>query len=185
MPDQFDQQQQQERLDEQQQGFPEAQAPQPPVQGDPDYEKFANYMRSFLGADPEQLRYALQQNQANTLTLQQQRLQSSWGDAYEENFAAVQERLTEIAKTNPAQAQALNNADGALLLHQAIAYEKAQQSGVFQSGGLNRSSTPATPKAENFQFTASEIREMDPATRRANHSAIMAAYQQGLVDRNS
>ena len=184
MPDQFDQQQQ-ERLDEQQQGFPEAQVPQPPVQSDPDYEKFAGYMRSFLGADPEQLRYALKQNQANTLTLQQQRLKAEWGESYDENFASVQERLAEIAKTNPDQARSLNNADGALLLQRAMAYEQAQQSGVFQSGGINRSSTPATPKAENFQFTASEIREMDPATRRANHSAIMAAYQNGLVDRNS
>jgi hypothetical protein len=170
-----------------------AQQPQPQpapqsLNNNEDYARFEQYMRQYLGADPVQIRQALLQQQQNTVEFQRQRLRQEWGDNYDANFAAVQTRLQEIAKTNPQRAQSLADAEGALMLHRAMQYEElsSQQQGasVLQQGGLNRSTTPASPSANNFQFTASQIRDMSPDERRANHAAIQAAYQQGLVDRN-
>lgn len=164
---------------------PEQQAPAPASAPDPDYARFEQYLKSYLGADPAMLRQALVQNQNNTVELQRQRLRDAWGEQYAENYALVEKELQEIAKSDPQRAQALANADGALLLYRAKQYEQLSTQGNLQQGGLNRSSTPAAPAAQNFQFTASQIREMPESERRANHQAIAEAYRQGLVDRNS
>lgn len=175
--------------DQQQQRQPEQQPQQPPVQQQPDedYKRFEAYMRSYLGADPAALRQALQQNQMNTVELEKQRLKNEWGDQYEENFASVQAELQEMAKVNPQRAQSLANAEGAILIQRAKAFEQMRQGngGNFQQGGINRSTTPATPGKTNFQYTASQIREMSDADRRANHASIMQAYSMNLVDRNA
>jgi hypothetical protein len=179
--------------EQQQQSAPPAEQEQQHYNGglnnDEDYARFDEYMRRYLGADPTQIRQALVQQQQNTVEFQRQRLRQEWGDKYDENFLAVQTKLQEIAQTDPQRASFLADADGALMLHRAMQYEQMtqQQQGapVIQQGGLNRSTTPAVPSATNYQFTASQIAQMPPSERRANHAAIQAAYQQGLVDRNS
>lgn len=175
-PEQQEQQQQQ-----QQQPAP---APAPTPDQTEDYRRFEQYMRSYLGVDPTQIQAALAQQQQQTVEFQRQKLRQEWGEQYDENFASVQAELQEIAKTDPARAQALANADGALLLYRARQYDQLKAGGL-QAGGLNRSTTPATAAKVNYQFTASQLREMTADERRANHDAIQAAYRNGLVDRNA
>jgi len=146
------------------------------------YEEFRKHFQTLIQSDPI-LQQALQQNAQNTVELQKQRLKEAWGAEYETTFVEVEQELQNIAKTNPTKAQALADADGAILLAQALKARKASQAPA-EFGGLNRSTAPAY-QAEAPLFTQSQISKMTPSERRANHSAITAAYARGLVDRNS
>jgi hypothetical protein len=149
---------------------------------DDDFERFRKNFHSLVQADPL-LQNALNQNAQNTVELQRRRLKDEWGNEFDTLFAEVEQELQEIAKTNPQRAQALADADGAILIAQALKARKSQAAPV-ETGGLNRSTVPAYAQKEPL-FTTSQIAKMTPAERRANHQAIAAAYAQNLVDRNA
>jgi hypothetical protein len=117
------------------------------------------------------------------LNCKNKRLKEAWGSEYETTFAEVEQELQNIAKTDLTKAQALADAEGAILLAQALKARKTAQA-PFESGGLNRSTAPSY-QGETPIFTQSQIAKMTRDERRANHSAITAAYARGLVDRNS
>jgi len=114
-----------------------------------------------------------------------QTLRNQWGTDYDENFAAVQQRLNELHATNPTLAAVLNNAQGAQLVFAQLTVERQQAGGATNVPSFQRSTSPGLPAASRTLFKQSELLAMSHSERSARHLEIVAAYENGLVDVNN
>lgn len=155
----------------------------PQVDQDENFAAFNKQLQQYLGVDVNALRQTLGYIQQSRREAEVQQLRSQWGENYDSNFEAVQSRLREIYAQNPAQAAALNNAQGAMLVWNTIQAERQQQQARQAVPGFDVSRTQAAPTGNgNYLFTRSQIEAMSPQEKRAAWPQIQAAYANGLVN---
>lgn len=163
-------------------------------ENDPQYGQFNEQLQRYIGVDANDLRTIVNSYRQNEGFIQQQRnsyveqqintLRQEIGD---EGLSAVQNELRRYAQTDPALARSLNTPEGARLvyarLQQQNQAQQAQQS--FNVPGFDRSYAPASPQRTGFMFTQSQLNAMSPDEKAQRWGEIQAAYQRGMVDRNS
>lgn len=161
-----------------------APAPALPDHTDPEFAAFETQLKRYLGFGVSDLQGSVEVVRQLAAEREASLLRQTWGQDYDANFQAVQERLTDLYKTNPSLAQSLNNAEGAKLVYAQIAQERAAATAPAPVPGFQRSYTPATPHAGvQPLFKESDILAMNRDERRARHAEITAAYAQGLVSK--
>jgi hypothetical protein len=146
---------------------------------DPDYIEFDSRLRKHYGFGGDELKgmYEFYSNQVRESQVTQ--LKSAWGDAFDDNYRAVEEKLKSLPV---AQQQLLNNVEGALLLAKLVQEERAKNPGITPPT-LDGSTVPSG--TSGFKYTKSQLRKMPQAEYRAQVKEIEAAFAAGLVDPNN
>ena len=161
---------------------------------DPQFQAFNQQLQTYLGVDASQLRNIVNRYQSDSQFIEQQRiqqersqLQSAWGDQFNDNFNAVQERLAQLHQQNPQLAASLNNAQGAQMVLAQIQQERLAQQQATQVGvpNFDRTYVPSSPNRTQFAFTKSQLDSMSEQDKAARWGEIGYAYANGLVDFNN
>ena len=153
-----------------------------PDPNDPEFVAFQAQMQRYLGFGVADLKGSVETIQQLAREREATLLRNTWGASHDDNFNAVQSRLSEMYKTNPSLAESLNNAAGAQLVHAQLQIEAQAANQAAAVPGFQRSYSPAQPGSQSTPlFKSSDIKAMSKDERRNRHFEIAAAYQNGLV----
>lgn len=167
----------QEVEQEQQVQQPEEQVQQPEEQNQQDVDQFAEELKNRYGLTPEQLQAGIETFQQQSLQEQTNELQKAWNVNQQEftrRLAVLQQNYGQFIDQNPQ----FDTVDG---LKQLWALYETSNTNMNKPSTTISSATPAKP---SYDFTESQIKQMDEKTMRENYSAILAAYANGRVLKN-